>query len=136
MFDVITVPIDESEYADKAIDIAVDLASKYGSKIAAVHVISENSIFTYDDLEDNGDNLLSKITNKAGEMDVEVVEHLITGEPLRDIDVIINKTKADLVVIPAYGYDTFLRGTDTTNFIGSVAERLIKNSKVPVLIVK
>ena len=64
MFDVITVPIDESEYADKAIDIAVDFASKYGSKIAAVHVISENSIFTYDDLEDNGDNLLSKITNK------------------------------------------------------------------------
>ena len=104
MFDVITVPIDESEYADKAIDIAVDLASKYGSKIAAVHVISENSIFTYDDLEDNGDNLLSKITNKAGEVDVEVVEHLITGDPLRDIDVIINKTKARLILYICFDF--------------------------------
>ena len=136
MFDVITVPIDESEYADKAIDIAIDLASKYNSKIAAVHVLDEGSLFSYDALEDEGDNLLSKITNKAKEYDIEVVEHLITGDALRDIEVIIRKTCADLVVLPAYGNHSFIRGVDKTNFIGSVAERLIKNSKVPVLIVK
>jgi nucleotide-binding universal stress UspA family protein len=136
MFDVITVPIDESEYAEKAIDIAIDLASKYNSKIAAVHVIDESSLFTYADLEDNGDNLLSKISIKAKEKNIDVVEHLITGDALRDIEVIIRKTSADLVVLPAYGNDSLIRGIDKTNFIGSVAERLIKTSNVPVLLVK
>jgi nucleotide-binding universal stress UspA family protein len=136
MFDVITVPIDESEYAEKAIDIAIDLASKYNSKIAAVHVIDESSLFTYADLEDNGNNLLSKISIKAKEKNIDVVEHLITGDALRDIEVIIRKTSADLVVLPAYGNDSLIRGIDKTNFIGSVAERLIKTSNVPVLLVK
>jgi nucleotide-binding universal stress UspA family protein len=136
MFDVITVPIDESEYAEKAINIAIDLASKYNSKIAAVHVIDESSLFTYADLEDNGNNLLSKISIKAKEKNIDVVEHLITGDALRDIEVIIRKTSADLVVLPAYGNDSLIRGIDKTNFIGSVAERLIKTSNVPVLLVK
>ncbi len=42
MFDVITVPIDESEYADKAIDIAIDLASKYNCKIAFTFLLDAN----------------------------------------------------------------------------------------------
>ena len=39
MFDVITVPIDGSEYGYKAADVAIEIAQKFDSKIAAVHVL-------------------------------------------------------------------------------------------------
>ena len=136
MFNTIMVSIDNSDYAEKAIDVAIDLASKYNSKIAAVHVLDENSAFTYDDLDDSGDNLLSQIVEKAKKLDIEVVEHLIMGDALRDMETIIKKTKADLVIMPAWGYHTQLRHIDTKNFIGSVSERALKVSEVPVMIIK
>ena len=54
MFDVITVPIDGSEYGYKAADVAIEIAQKFDSKIAAVHVLEEFSFSSYDDEEDSG----------------------------------------------------------------------------------
>ena len=36
MFDVIAVPVDGSEYGYKAADVAIEIAQKFGSKIAAL----------------------------------------------------------------------------------------------------
>lgn len=130
------IPIDQSEYSKKAIPIAVDLAKKYNSDIAAVYVINEGSTFTYDNLDDEGEDLLKLITDEAESSGLKVIEHLIMGDPLRDMETIIRKTGADLVVVPAWGIDTQVRGVDKTNFIGSIAERIIKVSKVPVLMIK
>ena len=41
MFDVIMVPVDGSEYGFKAADVAIEIAQKFSSKIAAVHVLEE-----------------------------------------------------------------------------------------------
>ena len=68
--------------------------------------------------------------------DIEVTDHLITGDALRDMETIIRKSKADLVVVPAWGNDTQIRDVDKTNFIGSIAERIVRVSKVPVMIIK
>ncbi|MBR3197011.1 MAG: universal stress protein, partial [Methanobrevibacter sp.] len=103
MFDVITVPVDGSDYGYKAADVAIEIAQKFGSKIAAVHVLEEFSFNSYDDEEDSGDAILAKITSKANEAGVEVVEHLLTADPLRDMKFIIDQTRADLVVIHAHG---------------------------------
>ena len=51
------IPVDNSDYSKDAIPIVIDLAKKYNSKIAAVHVMDEGSIFSYDDLDENGENL-------------------------------------------------------------------------------
>ena len=61
MFDVIMVPIDGSEYSFKAADVAIEIAQKFSSKIAAVHVLEEFSFNSYDSEEDSGDELLAKI---------------------------------------------------------------------------
>ena len=141
MFDVICVPVDGSEYGYKAADVAIELARKFSSKIAAVHVLEEFSFSSYDSEEDSGDAILAKITKKAAEYDVEVVEHLLTADALRDMKFIINQTGADLVVISALGSDNerFVSFEDTNvsdHQIGSVTERLLRNSDVPVLLVK
>ena len=92
MFDVIMVPIDGSEYSFKAADVAIEIAQKFSSKIAAVHVLEEFSFNSYDSEEDSGDALLAKVTKKANDVGVEVVEHLLTADPLRDMNFIADHT--------------------------------------------
>ena len=141
MFDVIMVPVDGSEYSFKAVDVAVEMAQKFSSKIAAVHVLEEFSFNSYDSEEDSGDALLANVTKKANDAGVEVIEHLITADPLRDMNFIVNQTRADLVVIHAHGannnrFVSFEENEVSDTQIGSVSERLLRTSNVPVLLVK
>ena len=141
MFDVIMVPIDGSDYSFEAADIAIEIAQKFSSKIAAVHVLEEFSLNSYDSEEDSGDALLAKVTKKANDAGVEVVEHLLTADPLRDMKFIVDQTHANLVVIHAHGannnrFVSFDENEVSDTQIGSVSERLLRNSGVPVLLVK
>ena len=141
MFDVIAVPIDGSEYGYKAADVAIEIAQKFDSKIAAVHVLEEFSFSSYDEEEDSGDAILAKVTKKAGEVGVDVTEHLLTADPLRDMKFIIDQTHADLVVIHAHGannnrFVSFEENEVSDTQIGSVSERLLRTCEVPVLLIK
>ena len=141
MFDVIAVPIDGSEYSYKAADVAIEIAQRFSSKIAAVHVLEEFSFKSYDSEEDTGDAILAKVTQKANDAGIEVVEHLLTADALRDMKFIIDQTRADLVVIHAHGandkrFVSFDENEVSDTQIGSVSERLLRTSDVPVLLVK
>lgn len=141
MFDVIAVPIDGSEYGYKAADIAIEIAQKFSSKIAVVHVLEEFSFNSYDSEEDTGDAILAKVTKKANDVGIETVEHLLTADPLRDMKFIIDQTRADLVVIHAHGsnnkrFVSFEDNEVSDTQIGSVSERLLRTSDVPILLVK
>ena len=141
MFDMIMVPIDGSDYSFKAADIAIEIAEKFSSKIAAVHVLEEFSFKSYDSEEDSGDALLARVSRKAAESGVEVVEHLLTADALRDMKFIVDQTRADLVVIHAHGannnrFVSFEDNEVSDTQIGSVSERFLRTSDVPVLLVK
>ena len=141
MFDVIAVPVDGSDYSYQAADVAIEIAQKFSSKIAAVHVLEEFSFNSFDSQEDSGDEILAKVTKKAADVGIEVTEHLLTADPLRDMKFIVNQTGADLVVLHAHGADdkrfvSFEENEVRDTQIGSVAERLLRNSDVPVLLVK
>lgn len=135
MFENIVVPVDGSKYGDIAVDYAIEIAQKFNSKIATVHVLEEFSFNSYASEEDKGDEILGKITEKANEVGVDVIEHLITGDPLRDMKTIIRKTNADLVVMHAFGSNTFDEELNE-NQIGSVSDRVLKTSNIPVLLIK
>lgn len=141
MFDVIAVPVDGSDYGYQAADVAIEIAKRFDSKIAAVHVLEEFSWNSYDSEEDTGDAILAKITKKANDAGIEVTEHLLTADPLRDMKFIVDQTRADLVVIHAHGannnrFVSFDENNVSDTQIGSVSERLIRNSEVPVLLIK
>lgn len=135
MFDTIMVPVDGSKYSDKAIDYAIAIAEKFNSRIVAVHVLQEFSQNSYDNEEDRGNEILGEVTKRASEAGVATIEHLLTGDALRDMKTIVRKTRADLVVMHAFGSDTFDDDLNE-NQIGSVSERLIRTGDVPVLIIK
>ena len=141
MFDIIAVPVDGSDYGYQAADVAIEIAQKFNSKIAAVNVLDEFSFSSYDYEEDEGNSILSKITKKANSVGIEVTEHLITADPLRDMKFIVDQTRADLVVIHAHGsnnnrFVSFDESCVSDTQIGSVSERLLRTSDVPVLLIK
>ena len=141
MFDIIAVPVDGSDYGYQAADVAIEIAQKFNSKIAAVNVLEEFSFSSYDSEEDEGNSILSKITKKANSVGIEVTEHLITADPLRDMKFIVDQTRADLVVIHAHGsnnnrFVSFDESCVSDTQIGSDSERLLRTSDVPVLLIK
>ena len=71
MFDIIAVPVDGSEYGYKAADVAIEIAKKFDSKIAAIHVLEEFSFSNYGESEDNGNKILAKVTKKANDEGID-----------------------------------------------------------------
>ena len=141
MFEIIGVPVDGSEYGYKAVEVAIEVAKKFNSKIAAIHVLEEFSFNSYDDSQNSGNEILAKVTKKANDEGIECIEHLLTADALRDMEFIINQAHADLVVIHAFGSDnkrfvSFEENEVSQNQIGSVSERLLRTSNVPVVLVR
>lgn len=135
MFKNIMVPVDGSKYSEKAIDYAIAIGEKFDSRIIAVHVLQEFSPNSYDEEEDKGNALLGEVTEKANEAGLSSIEHLLTGDSLRDMKTIIRKSRADLVVMHAFGADTFDDELNE-NQIGSVSERVVRTADVPILLIK
>ena len=130
MFENIMVPSDGSKHSDKAVDVAIEIAKKFNSKITAVYILDENTSFSYDTLEDEGNEILKKISKKGKKEGVMVIEHLITANPLRDMKVIAQKTQVDSIVINHLGKDN-----SENVLIGSITDRIIKTFDIPIVLV-
>ena len=145
MFDRILVPLDGSDYAEKALDVAITLAQKFTSNIIIVHVIltasaivtspeGVGSTFLIDlrkQLEETGRQILengSKRTRAAG---IPVITIEESGNAPDKILQTAEKAKADLVVIGDRGLGVVARF-----FLGSVADKVSHYARCPVLIVK
>lgn len=136
MFKNILVASDGSKCGAKAVDLAIDMAAKYGAKISALYVMDFDSDFSYDELDDMGGAVLDDITLKGKEKGVVVVEHIITANPVFDMETMIRKINPDIAVFGARGLGADKEGDESPSRIGSVALNALKVSKVPVILVK
>ncbi len=136
MFKNILVASDGSKCGAKAVDLAIDMAAKYGAKISALYVMDFDSDFSYDELDDMGGAVLDDITLKGKEKGVVVVEHIITANPVFDMETMIRKINPEIAVFGARGLGADKEGDESPSRIGSVALNALKVSKVPVILVK
>ncbi len=125
------VPTDGSKCSLKAEDIAISIAKNFKAKLVVVHVIDEKLIYPFEVLEEEGNTILDEAARKGKDEGVDVEQVLIVGSPAHDMEKIVEKTGADLVVIGTHG-KTGIRKI----LMGSVAESTVKTVKVPVLLVK
>lgn len=121
MFTHLLVPIDGSDHAGRAVDIACDLAQRYHAKLTLMHVIngtghrapealqayaaSEHLELTEADLADRpGNELLDKAQDRARTMGVPdseiVLEH---GDPATRIAGYARSRDVDLIVMGRRG---------------------------------
>jgi nucleotide-binding universal stress UspA family protein len=131
LFETIMVPTDGSEFANKAEDVAVEMAKKFNSKIVAVHVIDEKLIYPFETLEEEGHTILDRVQEKGRENGVRVDEVLLVGNPSHDMKKISEKLEADIIIIATHGKTGLVK-----LIMGSVAENVLKSVKIPVLLLK
>ncbi|MDD2410780.1 MAG: universal stress protein [Candidatus Methanomethylophilaceae archaeon] len=139
VFDKILVPTDGSEYTKAAVRRAMDLAKLSSGKITALYVMDQ-TIFTnvpmdtavmnvYRTLEKEGKNALQFVEELGREAGVSVEIKLAEGIPIK---VILELSKEyDVIVMGTLG-----RTGMSKLLMGSVAERVVRASRCPVMVVR
>ncbi|WP_148416319.1 universal stress protein [Haloferax sp. KTX1] len=139
MYSEILVPTDGSKAAERAIDHALDLAKTYDARIHALYVV-DTSIYTsldagadvvIDALEREGDAATRHVREAAEEAGIDVQAEVVTGTAYRSIREYIDDHDIDLVVMGTHG-----RTGLSHYLLGSVTERVVRTSPVPVLTIR
>ena len=137
-FKKILVPVDGSKYSEKALQRAVEIAERFGSKIILVYVV-EKSIPV--NLLDRSEYL--KIIRKFGKKTLDKAETYLSkkqtqsksilkeGNIVNEIEKVAKKEDCGLIIVGNKGL-----GAVTRFLLGSVSSKLAHNSRCSVLIVK
>ncbi|MDY6817795.1 MAG: universal stress protein [Halobacteriales archaeon] len=141
MYDRILVPTDGSSGMRPVIDHAVELAVAHGATIRGVFVVNSASYASLpmetswegvnEMLEEDGIAALDTVEEIAAEAGVSVETTLLEGSPSKEIVRYAEREECDLIVMGTHG-----RGGIDRLLLGSVAERVVRGSTVPVLTVR
>jgi len=133
----VVVPVDFSDESFAAVEVATHLVEQ-PSGIHLVHVLQELSPVEPGELWDTVDNeSRAEHATKALREQLaarqlpEVAIHTLFGDPGHGIAHFAEKQHADLIVLPSHGR----RGVSRL-LIGSVAERVVRLSHCPVLVLR
>jgi nucleotide-binding universal stress UspA family protein len=139
----ILVPTDFSEPAGAAVVYAKTLAQEFGSRLHLLHVVPEPYAYPWGTelstfslaniLAESETGALDRLRAFAKELGLpadRIVVHASVGRPVDQILDYVTDQQIDLVVMGTHG-----RGMVGHLLIGSVAERIVRRSPVPVLTV-
>jgi nucleotide-binding universal stress UspA family protein len=138
MYDDILLPTDGSAGMEAVIDHAGRLAAEHGARVHALYVVDTASLSDLPveggfegvsrQLNTEGDRALADVEER---LDVPVERSLRDGSPAREIVAYATEEGCDVVVMGTHGRT----GVDRL-ILGSVAERVVRSSPVPVLTVR
>jgi nucleotide-binding universal stress UspA family protein len=136
----IVIATDGSENTLKAVEFGIKFAKFSRATVYALHVVDTSSLSQnwtvgwetiYEILQNEGRRATSKVKEHGETSGVDVKEVLLEGHPSSEIIDFAENNDIDLIVMGTLGktgLDRFL--------LGSVAEKVVRNSKVPVLVVR
>ncbi|ELZ41602.1 universal stress protein [Halorubrum tebenquichense] len=144
MYDNVLLPTDGSVGVDRAIDHAIDAAGRYDATLHVLYVVDSGVVNAYsgdefvdgaegaeETLEETGREALDAAAALANDAGVEAVTAMRYGAPHEEILRYIDEEDIDLTVM---GSKT--RSGDYRRMLGSVTERVSRQSTAPVSIVK
>ena len=137
------IPVDGSDYSLKAVDYAAYRARESKTQIevhllnvqmalASVNVklfVSAESLESY--YRDEGHLALEAPLARAKSSGLTVTPHIGVGDPAKIIIDYVADKKADEIVMGSHG-----RGALAGAFVGSVAQKVVHLSPVPVVLIK
>jgi len=132
-------PTDFSSSAEKALPYVTDLTQKYGAEIHVLYVIEDIAHHEswYGDFDKSKVDKLMEWANKSAKKRLDQVcekyldscplyiKHISVGDPAQEILKLIKNEGVDLVVMASHGQKGNYR-------IGSVTDKVVRNSPVPV----
>ncbi|NLU46095.1 MAG: universal stress protein [Euryarchaeota archaeon] len=131
----ILIPTDGSEFSEMSARYGLMLAKELGAVVHAVHVFDMNTLVTtrYPETEEyirkTCETYVNRVVEMGKEAGVEVGPLMYTGDPAKILVDLSNDY--DLVVMGTVG-----RTGLSHMIIGSVAEKVVRLSKAPVLVYK
>ena len=138
----ILIPIDFSEYSEKALIWALNLAETWHSRLVLLHVVPAPNypplvlsghfdVATLEaGLREDAEAKVEELVERRGSKTVQLDTRVVIGEPFHDICQVAEKERAELIVMGSHGR-TGLRHV----LLGSVAERVVRHAPCPVLVV-
>lgn len=135
----ILVPIDFSQFSDKALRYAEGLAAKFHAELHLLHafetmpIMAEGGYFPPDiasQEEKAARQMLNELDVTVPE-EVQIVRELKHGHPFVEIVRYAKKNDIGLIVIGTHG-----RGAIAHMLLGSVAEKVVRKASCPVLTVR
>jgi nucleotide-binding universal stress UspA family protein len=150
VFERILIAADGSEYGEKAAKVGIELAKLSGGKVIIVYVsdmakymgsaglippfggVSPEAVDAIiASIKEAGENATLRVTELARTAGVTNEKMIVEGNPSSEILRIAGENNADVIVMGSIGK------TGLEKFLmGSVAERVVRSSKLPVLIVR
>jgi nucleotide-binding universal stress UspA family protein len=133
-------PTDFSENAAKALPYVTSLSELYGAEVHVLYVLEETGHFGawYGDFDQSQADALLELQKEKAEQHLQqicesrldgcplYVRHTATGDPASEILKLIENEKPDIVVMSRLGKKGHFS-------FGSVAEKVVRHSPVPVL---
>jgi len=137
MYDSVLVPTDGSEGTDEAVTHAIDIAGQYDATLHTLYVVeSTRSNETPGDdplgrVQSAGEDAVDEVAERARSAGVTSVETNVTrGVPANEILDYVADHGVDVAVMATAG-----RSGESRDLLGSVAESVVRESPVPVLLV-
>lgn len=147
MYDTILVPTDGSDVAELAVDRAIDLAETYGATLHALYVVDTDAMDLslgteqvdriragkfgeMEEVERKAREATGRVAERAEASDIPAVEHIAAGRPHTVITKYADDHDADMIVMGSHG-----RSGVSRVLLGSVAERVLRTTHRPVLVV-
>jgi nucleotide-binding universal stress UspA family protein len=145
LFKKILIATDGSSCSKKAVIYGIELAKHLNTRLLALYVLDSSKSPDIDQCVSPGmpKETLQRILRQSGEDALKYVESLakreglqtegmiVEGHPAEEIIKVANEQSADLIVMGALGVTGIKK-----YLIGSVAEKVVRHSNVPVLTVR
>lgn len=141
LYKKILIATDGSEPNKKAVTYGIELARLSGAKVNVAYVVDTAAFASvpmdagwemmYELLQKEGTEAIQQIVDDAKASGIDIEGSLLEGHPSHEIIEFSQNNEIDVVVLGTLGksgLDRFL--------LGSVAEKVTRNSKVPVLVVR
>ena len=137
----ILVPVDFSEHAGFALEVAARLARKYGSEIIVLHMLGLSEAYlTKDETQEFAEahyymklakTRVDRFLDQPYLKDVEVREMVQNYKIFSEINQVAAEQNIDLIVMGSHG-----TGGLSELFVGSNTEKVVRSSEIPVLVIK
>lgn len=141
LYKKILIATDGSEPNKKAVAYGIELARLSGAKVNVAYVVDTAAFASvpmdagwemmYELLQKEGTEAIQQIVDDAKASGIDIEGSLLEGHPSHEIIEFAQNNEIDVIVLGTLGkggLDRFL--------LGSVAEKVTRNSKVPVLVVR
>lgn len=137
----IVIATDGSENTQRAISYGIEIAKLSGATIHALYVVDTPSTISenwtagkktiYEVMRNDGEKAVSNIKKLGEASGVEVKEMVLDGYPSKEIIDFAENNDIDLIVMGTLGKTGLERF-----LVGSVAEKVVRSSKVPVMVIR